>query len=149
MNEPILITALGKPEPAGSKRAFPFKRKNGQMGVAVSDANPNAKSWQHCVASAAREVYQGDLLRGPLTLKVFFFLPRCKGHFGSGKNAGKLKAGAPLFPDKKPDATKLLRGVEDSLTGVVWLDDAQIVKQVVEKHYGEPARAEIVVMSAE
>jgi Holliday junction resolvase RusA-like endonuclease len=39
------------------------------------------------------------------------------------------------LPVVMPDATKLLRGLEDALTGVVWHDDAQIVSQHVEKRY--------------
>ena len=45
----------------------------------------------------------------------------------------------------RPDATKLVRAVEDALTGLVWRDDAQVVIQTVRKRYGHPERAEIFV----
>ena len=41
--------------------------------------------------------------------------------------------------------TKLVRAVEDALTGLVWRDDAQVVVQTVRKRYGHPERAEVLV----
>lgn len=141
----IDIVVHGTAAPAGSKRAFPFKKKKGQLGVRVTDANPNSAAWKQEVAHAAKQAYSGDLLAGPLWLTVAFTLPRPKYHYGTGKNAGKLKPSAPRFHDKKPDATKLLRGIEDALTGIVWRDDAQVCAQVVTKMYGEAAKAEISI----
>jgi Holliday junction resolvase RusA-like endonuclease len=85
------------------------------------------------------------LLEGPLGLAVVFNITRPKGHFGTGRNAGALKDSAPYWPTVKPDATKLLRGLEDALTGVVWRDDAQVVEQAVTKRYAEREGARVVV----
>lgn len=145
----IRFTVIGKPQPAGSKSGAPIRRKNGSIGVAMRDSNPRAKPWQAIVAHAAREAYSGDLLRGPLDVTMTFFLPRPKGHYGTGKNSAKLKPSAPYFPTKKPDALKLARGTEDALTGVVYADDSQIVVERLEKAYGEPARVEIEISEME
>lgn len=141
----IRFTAIGKPQPAGSKRGFPIRRKNGSIGVAMSDDNPKAKGWQSIVADAAREAYQGELLRGPLVVSMTFYLPRPKGHFGKGRNASKLRPSAPERPTVKPDVLKLARGTEDAMTGVVYADDSQIVSEVLVKQYGEPARVDVVI----
>jgi hypothetical protein len=152
----ISFEAHGKPQPAGSKRAFPIRRKGGAIGVAVTDDNPRAKDWQAVVASAAGEAMfrlfeEGDygatrdLFHGPLGLVVVFTLRRPKGHFGTGRNAGVVKDSAPAKPVVKPDCTKLLRAVEDACTGVVWADDAQVVEQLVSKRYGEPEGAHVQV----
>lgn len=143
----IEFTIPGKAQPAGSKRGFPVKRKNGTIGVAISDANPKSKSWQHAVRAAATEAYQGPLLEGALSISVIFYRVRPKGHYGSGKKSTELKASAPAYPTTKPDATKLLRGLEDSLSGQVWRDDAQIVNQSVMKAFGEPARVVVRIQS--
>ena len=145
----IRFTAIGKPQPAGSKSGAPIRRRNGSIGVAMRDSNPKAKPWQAIVANAAREAYSGDLLRGPLFVRMKFFLPRPKGHYGTGKNAATLKASAPRHPTKKPDALKLARGTEDALTGVVYADDSQIVSERLVKRYGEPARVEIEIRELE
>jgi Holliday junction resolvase RusA-like endonuclease len=142
----ISFTAIGKPQPAGSKSGAPIRRKNGSIGVAMRDSNPKAKPWQAIVANAAREAYSGDLLRGPLYVKMTFYLPRPKGHFGTGRNAAKVKESAPQHPAKKPDVLKLARGTEDALSGVVFADDAQIVSEHLHKAWGEPARVEVEIM---
>jgi Holliday junction resolvase RusA-like endonuclease len=85
----------------------------------------------------------GDgLLDGPLALAVTFHVPRPKGHYGKRG----LRPTAQVYPTTRPDVTKLLRAVEDACTGVVWRDDAQVVRQVAAKVYGEPARAEVEVV---
>lgn len=168
----VLLTfdVIGHPEPAGSKRAVSIRRKGGGGWVAggarVIDANPKAAPWKAEVAFAAHRAMLtaygpsagcvippqdplpapgSHLFDGPLGLRVTFRLKRPKGHFGSGRNAGAVRHSAPRFPCVKPDATKLLRGVEDALTGVVWRDDAQIVEQFVSKRYGEPEGVEVIV----
>ena len=56
------------------------------------------------------------------------------------------KAGVESFaPTSKPDVLKLARLVEDALTGVLFIDDAQIITELIEKHWGEPARVEVRV----
>lgn len=141
----IEITVLGLPQPAGSKRAFPIRRKNGLMGVSVTDANPKSGEWKHAVSVEARRAFSGPLLTGALAVTIVFFRPRPRGHFGSGKNATALRKTAPAYPTVKPDALKLARAVEDSLTGIVYCDDSQTIDLHVRKFYGEPARAEITV----
>jgi len=143
----VSFVVIGRPQPAGSKRAFPVVRKTG-IGVAVTDDNPKARSWKGDVAAqaaAAMRMRGGELLAGPLGLAVTFTLARPKGHFGTGRNAGTIRESAPFYPTVKPDCTKLLRAVEDACTGVVWRDDAQVVEQSVTKRYGEPESAAVVV----
>jgi Holliday junction resolvase RusA-like endonuclease len=137
----IKFVAMGLPQTAGSKRAFPFRKRDGRLAVSVTDDNPKSRDWKKAVASAAREAYAGPLLDGPLAVSFVFYRPRCKGHLG--KNG--VKASAPAFPTTRPDVLKLARAVEDSLTGVIWRDDAQIVAERLYKEFGEPARVEITV----
>lgn len=136
----------GVPQPAGSKRAFPFAKTGGGLGVRVTDANPKSRSWKNDVAHAALAELGGGVepLRGPLSLRVTFNLPRPKSHYGTKG----LKPGSPRWHTSKPDATKLLRGIEDALTGILWGDDAQIAKQEVTKQYAAgPAGVRIEVLS--
>lgn len=147
-------TVYGKPQPAGSKRGFVNPKTK---SVIITDDNRNAKPWQHEVAGAATKVatstflfQEGNASRalpktGPLSLLLEFYLRRPKGHYGTGKNAGRVKDSAPCSPAVKPDTSKLVRAVEDALTGIVWHDDAQIIYQVAAKHYGLPERCEIKV----
>jgi hypothetical protein len=148
----VSFTVYGVAAPGGSKRAFRHS-KTGR--IMVTDASKRVKPWREVVGFAARDAmtFHSELgegtsgylppLEGPLILTVDFYLPRPKSHYG----VRSLKPSAPLFPIVRPDATKLLRVVEDACTGILWRDDAQIAEQHVRKHYGEPARCEIHVDS--
>ena len=89
------------------------------------------------MANEAARHMTGPLITGPVKLELTFFMERTKGHYGTGRNAGKLKASAPRHHTKTPDVLKLARGVEDALTAVIWKDDAQIVLELLSKEYGE------------
>lgn len=150
----IAFFVPGIPKPGGSKRAIPLMRNGrpicrpgGVPIVNVVDDSAN-KDWKQAVAVFARQAYQGPPLTGPLKIQCEFIMPRLKGHYGSGRNAGALKDSAPHAPTVKPDATKLFRSTEDALTGVLWMDDAQIVLQVISKKYGEQPGARIVLARA-
>lgn len=133
----VSFDVFGKAEPAGSKKAVPQGERWG-----VVDANANAKDWKRTVAQVAAE-HQAELLEGPLAVELIFYVPRPKGHYGTGRNAGTVRPSAPAHPTTRPDVLKLARGVEDALTGVIWRDDAQIVDERLVKRYGAPARCEI------
>lgn len=137
----VAFTVLGKAQPAGSKRAF---RHPHTGRIMVTDAAKGSRPWKQQVAGAGAELVD-ELLDGPLALEVTFYVARPKGHYGSGRNAAVVRPSAPEFPATRPDVTKLLRGTEDALTGVLWRDDAQIVDQVARKRYGTPERCEIKV----
>ena len=145
----VVFTVYGEAVPAGSKTTG--SRKDGTRFVRDSGETRKKKmktsEWRsHIQAGAGPAMNGGALLEGPLALTVIFRLPRPKGHFGTGRNAGTLKKSAPAYPIVMPDTTKLLRAVEDALTGIVYRDDAQIVKQHAHKRYAHgPARVEITV----
>ena len=74
-------------------------------------------------------------INGPVSVMLWFFMPRPKGHYGSGKNAGKLKETAPKYPTTKPDVDNLNKFAFDCLNGVAWVDDAQVVVSKSMKAY--------------
>jgi len=140
----------GQPQPAGSKTAKVLRRggkvmynERGAPVVITYDANPDAAAWKKLVGQTCFYTQGGRklLLTGPLELRVTFVVERPKGHYRTGRFADQLRDDAPSYPVVKPDSTKLLRCVEDGLNGILWRDDAQIVRQRVEKVYGSPAGA--------
>jgi Holliday junction resolvase RusA-like endonuclease len=141
----LRIIVNGKPEPAGSKKAFAAKAGGEYTGrVIVADDNDKAKGWKQLVATAAREARGAappGMFIGPLECALWvtmtFYLARPKDHYGTGRFAGELKPSAPEFPLTRPDALKLARGTEDALTGVIWKDDAQVVNLVTKKYYAD------------
>ena len=146
------FTVFGKPETAGSKRGFIVRSKSGKQHVAIVDDNKNTKPWQAQVRFCAKQAWPSPTLAlGPVFLRCTFYFARFKTHYGTGRNAGKLRPSAPKDHTQRPDSLKLMRAIEDALTGVLYKDDCQIVDEAHGKRWagpGEPARAEIAVITA-
>lgn len=135
----------GHPRPAGSKNAWvptrkgsgePFRSPGGRIVVNVVDsAGKGLKEWRRACRDVAR-LFTGEASNipagTPLAVHFLFWMPRPKGHFRSN---GELKPGAPEWHTIKPDALKLGRGTEDSLTGIIWADDSSNVSVRAEKIY--------------
>ena len=84
---------------------------------------------------------QQQWLRPPMTgvviVDLCFHMPRPKGHFGTGKNAGIVRGSAPAFPIVKPDIDNLIKFYLDCMNGVVFEDDRQIIRCHASKLYSE------------
>jgi Holliday junction resolvase RusA-like endonuclease len=135
----ITIEVLGTPAPKGSARAF--YKAGMKRAVIVKDNSERQRGWDANVRERARRVV-GDVaappfVDTPLSVSITFRLARPAGHYRKGA-LNALKPGAPAFPRGKPDADKLARATLDSLTGIVFDDDARIVELVVLKRYAAP-----------
>lgn len=73
---------------------------------------------------------------GHCELSVVFWLPRPKSHYGTGRNASRVKESAPKVPHQ--DVDNLLKGAMDAASGVLYADDKQVVRVAAEKRYGNP-----------
>ena len=98
------------------------------------ESSKRVKPWRRQVAAAYRDHCFGDMLDGPVSVTVNFYLPRPKSHYGTGRNAGLLKPSAPAEHLTMPDL-ELVRAVGDALTRLAWRDDSQIVAWHACKHY--------------
>lgn len=145
------VTVYGSAKPAGSKRAFALKKDGQYTGrVAVSDDAKGSKGWKRQVAQIVGEAIRGQpIFEGALSVRFRFYVIRPKGHFGSGRNAAKIRGAAPIYPTVRPDLLKLARAVEDAMSKVAYRDDSQIVTEHLEKHYGTPERVEIELAECE
>lgn len=129
----ISFTVYGKPEPQGSMRAFVIKGR-----PIVTSSNKNLKSWRQQVATAAlvaRDDVQGPsaaIWEGAVNVMVNFYFD-------------KPKSVKRTYMTTRPDLDKLVRSVNDALTGIIFKDDSQVVACAAFKFYGSPARAEIQV----
>ena len=149
----IEIFIEGQPRPAGSKRAFALRRRdgslvtrpNGSPVINVTDDCKTSAGWKADVREAFRRQWQGDPLSGPIGLAVEFVLSRPKKHFRTGSKSHLLRDDAPHWHTTKPDRGKLLRAVEDALTGIAWIDDAQVCAGPVVKCYGTREGVSIVL----
>lgn len=113
----------GTPRPQGSKKSF----GRGRM-VEVSE---HVGPWRERVALFAHNARVGlapiDRLT-PLTLVLAFVTPR-------PTSTAKTKPTPPAI--RQPDLDKCIRAIGDALTGVVWVDDAQLTQIHATKRIAE------------
>lgn len=138
----LTLDVYGTPAPQGSKNAFVVTPKGGgpPRAVVVSKNAPALHSWRETVANACRDHLglDGNRLEHAVAVTLLFYLKRPASHYGTGRNAGILKATAPTHPTTKPDIDKLVRSTLDAFTTAgVYRDDSQVVALVVEKLYAD------------
>jgi Holliday junction resolvase RusA-like endonuclease len=63
----------------------------------------------------------------------------------SNKRRAAAVAGT-ICATKKPDADNVLKGIKDGCNGIVWADDAQVVRIMIEKRYSETPSAVVHVV---
>jgi len=80
--------------------------------------------WRSTIGYAAKAQH-AKLIEGPVAMQLDFYMLKPR----------TVKRDAPTVP---PDLDKLIRAVLDALTGIVYLDDAQVVEIHSSKSYGEP-----------
>lgn len=136
----IQFTVYAKAQPQGSARAFMVKGR-----PIITSTNKKLKPYRQELTLAAMACMEerGEMKpfaekHVPVRVDMVFYLER-----------------PPSIPKKrehlvvKPDADKLIRATTDSLTGILYADDAQIVGLSALKKYGTPERVEIMVQILE
>lgn len=128
----VRFTVFGRALPQGSKNAF----KTGNRVVLV-EASKGLKPWRSVVALEAKQtmldVQDMALIEGAVSVELLF-------QFVPGKTVKRKQM------TTKPDVDKLSRAILDSLTGVVWKDDSQVIELRARKSYGLVDLVQIAVI---
>ena len=135
-NNIILLTIFvpGEPKPQGSKDQF------GRESCKLLPA------WRNLISILAKqEMAEMPPLDEALEVAITFIFPRPKNHFGTGKKADEPKDSAPTYKISRPDVDKLIRAVLDAGTGIIWVDDSNVVSVQADKRYDSPPGAIIMV----
>jgi Holliday junction resolvase RusA-like endonuclease len=136
----MMFTVFGHPQPQGSVRAF--TPKGWKRPILTSD-NAKLKSWRQEVAASAMEAARvnsfGIIERPAGVIMVLDF------YFAKPKSTPKKIT----ENTKRPDVDKLTRATFDSLRGILYEDDSQVVSAAIGKHYGQPERTEIIIEAKE
>jgi len=126
----------GIPVPQGSKRIGRMGGTGGGRPIILDANDRKLRPWRNDVTAAAMVAARGQRPTvEAVTVRVDLFMPRPK----SAKRAR---------PSVKPDVDKLARGVLDSLTGVLFVDDSQVVELHARKWYAtasDPPGARITI----
>ena len=135
----LQLFAAGIPVPKGSMKAF---MRPGMKHPVLTHDNLKSAPWAQSVKWEALRVKQArswPLAEAgePLRIDCVFYLPRPKGHYGSGAKSVILKPSAPVHHTTKPDRDKLLRNICDALKGIIYSDDSQLVSGITDKKYAD------------
>ena len=123
----MIVTVEGKIK--GKARV----RFNSKTGIAFS-TNENVKyeNWvKICYKEQDGRYFEGNVRA---VIMAYYEIPKSY----SKKHRQKIKDGLE-YPAKKPDGDNIAKIILDSLNGIAYRDDAQIIELVVYKRYTEEA----------
>lgn len=145
----LSFEVMGTPIPQGSKRAW-LNSTSGKVMMTEASGKKHS-TWRNEVTGQARQAMAdvgrfGEPYREAISCSLTFQFHRPLSHYGTGKNSEVVKASASSHPVKPPDLDKLTRAIWDSLTSVVWVDDAQVVAATIRKQWVERWQGEGVLI---
>ena len=133
MESRVSFSVPGNPVPQPRARVS----TRGGFARAYTPSDHPIHAYRAAIAAAAIEAGATPTDSAPITLIVDLVWARPKSHF---RKSG-LKPDAPRLP--RPDCSNCLKGIEDALNGIAWVDDTQVGRVVVEKSYGKEARTTV------
>ena len=139
MNE-IHIVVPGEPVGKGRPRAF---QTRGARRTIKMHTPEKTRAYEDAVALAGKLAMQGrEPLGGPVAMRLDIFMPIPASWSKAKREAALLSS---VMPISKPDASNVLKAVEDALNGIAYIDDSQIIDVWVRKRYSHEARIELTV----
>lgn len=134
--KPITFTVAGDPVPQPRARIT----TRGKFAHAYTPKKHPINDYRDAISKAAI-VAMGDA--GPTTECVSVVIDAVFARPKSHMTKRGVKPTAPKLP--RPDCDNIAKGVLDALALIVWLDDTQVQRLVVEKSYGDEARTTVRV----
>jgi crossover junction endodeoxyribonuclease RusA len=98
----------------------------GKYRAVITHDNTRTMPWRRLVAERARDAIAAPIA-GPVDITLTFWLPR----------PPSVSAKRRPTPCCKPDLDKLVRAVLDALSGIAYVDDAQVVVLMAGKRYAD------------
>ena len=103
------------------------------------------KAWRAECSKLIKEVFDSEeLIECPLKIDATFYIHPPKYISSKKKLKEKLEA-EEIFCSKKPDIDNYLKALLDSMTGIVFKDDGQVVECRARKLYSLKPRIEFVI----
>ena len=132
----IKFTVYGEPVAQGRPR---FAR----MGNTVKTYDPEkSANYKEIVRAEALKFRPEKPLTGPISLVVLVYRSIPKSF--PKKRTIQAQEGY-IRPITRPDIDNIVKGVKDSLKGVIWKDDSQVVTLTAKKYYSDVPRIEVVI----
>jgi len=137
------LVILGDPK-AQKRHRHTGKDRSGKALQFVRTYDPSAAG-KRDLRVVVQQQAPDKPLAGPIKVDCHFYFGYLKTHYGTGRNAEKLKPSAPKCQDTKPDRDNLDKFILDALTGVFFKNDSQVCDGRIIKRYSERPRTEIYI----
>ncbi|MEI6634754.1 MAG: RusA family crossover junction endodeoxyribonuclease [Chlamydiota bacterium] len=151
----LCVTVLGEPKGQPRTKTATHRRSKGgklaRLKFPVIYTPDTADNWKRSIAYEVLRVWDKKQFTGPLSLTCEFVFGRPKTHYGTGKNAGVLKASAPSQHTGTPDLDNILKAAKDAITDVgLWRNDSLVCQYGwMEKRYVNPGEVPHAVIRIE
>ena len=129
----IKFTIPGKPKGKGRPR---FTGKRTYTPKATADYEKMIR------CEYIRQVGRRDPIEGPVIAEIscYYQIPK-----GDSKAKRKAKVAGEIPATGKPDLDNVAKAVLDSLNGLAFEDDAQVISLLVTKRYAEVGRIDVTI----
>lgn len=109
-------------------------------GIATFTPDNGILAYRQAVALCAIAAGARATTAAPLEFRVEFVFQRPPSHFHTSKaRRGELKETARPLP--RCDSSNCLKGLEDALNGIAYVDDSQIGRHIIERRYARRGEA--------
>lgn len=130
----------GEPVPQGRPRFV-------SRGKFVQTYDPKkSKDYKKLVKQQVKAQFHEDLLSGALNVELKVYRPIQK---SITKKERELRLSGAHRPTIKGDIDNYFKAVTDACTGLVWIDDAQIVSTKSKKYYSDQPHVVLTVRELE
>lgn len=128
-------------QPIGQGRPK-FSTINGHARAYDPEKSCNYKAYVRMLATQAMKDSGFTMIEGPcaLSINAYFEIPKSK--------SKKFREAALMeleYPTKKPDADNIIKVIQDALNGLVYKDDAYIVRLACQKFYSDNPKIAVFV----
>jgi Holliday junction resolvase RusA-like endonuclease len=145
MCEPMLIFEIhGNPKPQKQTQGVVVPRYDiggNQKGHSIRMHDPSKMSKQMIQWQIAPQAPK-EPLKGAIAMDIIFYLPIPA---STHKSQKQHMINGTLRPYKRPDFDNLAYIVTNALKGIVYRDDGQVVRCLIEKYYHEQPKTVIKV----
>lgn len=103
------------------------------------------KAWRAECSKLVEEAFEAKkLIEGPLKIDAIFYIQPPK-HISFKKKLKEKLEAEEIFCSKKPDIDNYLKALLDSMTGIVFKDDGQVVECRARKLYSLKPRIKFTI----
>ena len=127
---------VGEPQGKGRPR---FSTRGGFVKTYTPE---KTASYENFVKVCYLNKYKGQKLDGEIIAEIIAYFPIPKS-FSKKKRTEAIEG--KIMPTKKPDTDNIAKTILDSLNGIAFEDDKQVVALLVKKLYGEDAKVVVVL----